>query len=86
MRQVLIGAAGVLPRGSATVAGRDQAAVVCAMGAAAGRQQHLRLRQLERGSARKEQQHPAHQQVGNPPLHNSSLHAVESAPPVHWRA
>jgi probable DNA repair protein len=48
------------------------------MGAAAGRQQHLRLHQLERSSARQEQQHPTHHQVGDPPLHISSLHAATS--------
>jgi ATP-dependent helicase/nuclease subunit B len=48
------------------------------MRAATGRQQRLRLHQLERGRARQEQQYPAHQQVGDPPLHISSLHANAS--------
>jgi hypothetical protein len=78
MQEVLIGTAGILPRWSAIAARRVQATVVCAMGATACWQQHLRLRQFERSSARKEQQQPAHQQVGDPPLHISSLHGVHT--------
>jgi hypothetical protein len=47
--------------------------MMCAMDAAAGGQQHLRLSQLERHSARNQQQHPVHHQVGDKPLHLCSL-------------
>ena len=46
-----------------------QHALMCAVHPAAGGQQQLRLRQLKRGRARNQQQHPIHQQVGNEPLH-----------------
>jgi hypothetical protein len=42
---------------------------MCAVHAAAGGQQQLRLRQLKRRGAWNQQQHPVHQQVGNEPLH-----------------
>jgi hypothetical protein len=48
--------------------------MMCAMDAATGgHQQHLRLNLLERRSARNQQQHPVHQQVGDEPLHLCSL-------------
>ena len=48
-------------------------AMMCAVNAAASRQQHLRLNQIERCCARNKQQHPVHQQVGNETLHLCSL-------------
>lgn len=61
-------------------------AVMCAVDAAAGRQQHLGLTQIKSRRTGNQEQHPAHQQVGNPPLHTSSLHAIHKGAPVHWRA
>jgi hypothetical protein len=43
------------------------------MHATAGGQQQLRLCQIERRRTRDQQQHPVHQQIGNQPLHISSL-------------
>jgi len=72
MRQVGKWAAMSTPCRTTALACRSHA-MVCAMDAAAGGQQHLRLSQLERRSARDQQQHPVHQQVGDEPLHLCSL-------------
>ena len=48
-------------------------AMMCAVSAAASRQQYLRLNQIERCGARDKQQHPVHQQIGNETLHLCSL-------------
>jgi hypothetical protein len=44
-------------------------AMMRAMRAAAGRQQHLRPRQVQRGRAGDQQQHPAGQEIGNQAPH-----------------
>ena len=48
-------------------------AMMCAVNAAAHRQQYLRLNQIERCRAGNKQQHPVHQHVGNETLHLCSL-------------
>lgn len=61
------------PGGTAGLVSISQHAVMGAVYSTAGGQQQLRLRQIERGRARNQQQHPAHQQIGDQPLHISSL-------------
>jgi hypothetical protein len=47
--------------------------LMCAVGTAAGGQQHLGLTQIKSRRTGNQEQHPAHQQVGNETLHLCSL-------------
>jgi hypothetical protein len=47
--------------------------MMCAVDAAAGGQQHLGLVQIKSRCTGNQEQHPAHQQVGNETLHLCSL-------------
>jgi hypothetical protein len=60
------------PCRTATLVGRPHA-VMCAMDPTAGRQRHLGLTQIKSSGAGNQEQHPAHQQVGNETLHLCSL-------------
>jgi hypothetical protein len=84
MRQVCEWATLPAPSGS-TVLPRGSHAMMCAVDAAAGWQQRLRPRQIERRCARNQQQHPGHQQVGDKPLHLCSLHGsnISRQRPLH---
>jgi len=84
VRQVGKGAALASPRGAAARVSISQDAVVGAVHPAAGRQQQLRLSQIERRRAGNQQQHPGDQQIGDQSLHIRSLvHFLAKGQPLH---
>lgn len=69
--------AGLSAPGRTTTLVRRLHAVMCAMDPTAGGQRHLGLTQIKSRRTGNQEQHPAHQQVGNETLHLCSLEHLD---------